>query len=198
LIRLGTIMTTDVISTHQYGNWQFSLKSLMFVTTLVAIGAALVGISMVLAVLLVPLIIAGLVRTIRVAAHHEKIGSAKPALFATFCNSVALVVATIAVGLATMVVAAMAATLATLMLAVHVLRAARPIYQPLKRRLWQFIGAAGSMVVATVSRIRPILILRCLQVQAVARTLSLVAISRRLCRQCWCGTTNGRGEVHTS
>jgi hypothetical protein len=182
-------MTSDLGSTRHEGAWQFSLKSLMFVTTIVAICAALVSISIVLAVVFVPLIVAGLARTIHVVAQQARTGSKKPGLVVTFCNSIALVVATISVGLATISVAAMAAVLAAMMVTIHVLRAARPIYQPLARRLGQLLLQTRGVVFAFVSRIQLVGVLRWLQVHAVARTLTLLSTSRRLFQQCWSGTT---------
>jgi hypothetical protein len=183
-------MTTDATSAYQYVSWQFSLKGLMFVTTIVAICAALFGVSMLLAAILVPLIVAGFMRTIRVATQHETTGCTKPGLFVTFCNSVALVVATIAVGLATMAVAAVAGTLAAIMVTAHVLRAARPIYWPLTRVLLALLIRARNTAIRMMSRIQPVAVLRWLQVHAVAKTLSLLATNRRLFQQCWYGTTS--------
>jgi hypothetical protein len=47
-------MTTHGMHERACRSWQFSLRGLLFVTTIVAIGAAIVSVSLQLAVLLVP------------------------------------------------------------------------------------------------------------------------------------------------
>ena len=153
-------MATHGMHERACRSWQFSLRGLMFVTTMVAIGAAIVSVSVGLSVLLVPLMAAGLFGTIRIAARQEAAGGAKTRLFATFSKSVVLIVATIAIGMATIAVAAMAGVLATLMVMIHVLRMARGIYRPIGRRLWQLLVEATKKGAMVVSRIEPVAILR--------------------------------------
>jgi hypothetical protein len=171
-----------------YGAWQFSLRSLMFVTMIVAVCAALVNISLVLAVLLIPLIATGLVRTMRVVMRHEAVGQrngAVPGLFATLCQSIAILVAMIAVGAATVASAGLTATLIALMIVVHVFRAARVAYRPVTTRASRVLRNLLLRCWAVVSRIKPIAILRWLQLHAVSFTLALFGVCRRLYRQNW-------------
>jgi hypothetical protein len=181
-------MTTNVLCVRQHGAWQFSLKSLMFVTMVVAICAALVHISLALAVVLIPLIAAGLVRTIRVVTRTEATGDreAVPGLFATFCRSIALIIAMIGVGVAAISFAGVTAVLIAVMVVIHVFRATGILYHPIMNRT-----RLGSIKLArwtwkTLTRIKPVGILRWIQAYAVAGTLSLFGICRRLWQQWWC------------
>jgi hypothetical protein len=70
-------MTTQGMHERACRSGQFSLRGLLFVTTVVAIAAAIVSVSLQLAVLVVPLMALGLLRTIRIAARQEALGGAK-------------------------------------------------------------------------------------------------------------------------
>ncbi len=83
--------------------WQFSVRGLMFITVVVAICAALAGVSPVLAVALLPLMVVGLIRTARAPK-----GSG---LFVTFCESLVLAVLFIVVSAAALAVACVAGSL---------------------------------------------------------------------------------------
>jgi hypothetical protein len=76
-----------------FRGWQFSLRGLFFVTTIVAIAAAIVGLSVGLAVLVVPLMAAGLLRTIRIAARQEAAGGLRTPVAALVYHYVLTVVA---------------------------------------------------------------------------------------------------------
>jgi hypothetical protein len=180
-------MTSNVVHARKYANWQFSLKSLMFVTMIVAVCAALVNISAALAVLLIPLIVAGLVRTVRVVTRAEADGvrEAVPGLFATFCRSIAIIIAMIGVGVATVSFAGVAAALIAVMIVIHILRAAGVLSHPLLVRARQGLIKLAKWSCTTATRIKPLAILRWLQAHAVACTLSLLAACRRLFRQWW-------------
>jgi hypothetical protein len=180
-------MTSNIVSARQYASWQFSLKSLMFVTMIVAVCAALVNISAVLAIFLIPLIVVGLLRTVRVVTRAETRGirEAVPGLFATFCRSIVIIIATIGVGVATVSFAGVAAALIAVMLVIHVLRAAGVLSHPLLIRAGKGLIKLAKCSWTTVTRINPVAILRWLQAHAVAGTLSLYAVGRRLFRQWW-------------
>ena len=181
-------MTTNVTCAREHGAWQFSLKSLMFVTMVVAICAALVHISVALAIVLIPLIAAGLVRTIRVVTQTEAKGvrEGAPGLVVTFCRSIALIIAMMGVSVAAISFAGITAVLIAMMVVIHVFRATGILYHPImnRARLGSFKLAKWSW--KTLTRIKPVAILRWFQAHAVAGTLSLFAVGRRLLRQWWC------------
>jgi hypothetical protein len=159
----------------------------MFVTMIVAVCAALVNISAALAVLLIPLIVASLVRTVRVVTRAEAGGvrEAVPGLFVTFCRSVAIIISMIGMGVATVSFAGVAAALIAVMIVIHILRAAGVLSHPLLIRGRQGLIKLAKWCWTTVTRIKPVAILRWLQLHAVAGTLSLFAACRRLFRQWW-------------
>lgn len=162
----------------------------MFVTMVVAVCAALVHISAVLAVMLVPLIAAALVRTVRVVTREETArhaGRAAPGLFATFCQSVAILIAMIAVGITAVSFAGITGLLIAVMVVIHVFRAARVVYRPVTNRIGFVLRSLAEQCRAIVSRIKPVAILRWLQLQAVTGTLWLFRVCRRLFRQSWSG-----------
>jgi hypothetical protein len=181
-------MTTNVMSARRHGVWQFSLKSLMFVTMVVAVCAALVHISIPLAVLFIPLITAGLLRTLRVVTRSEANGAreAVPGVFATFCRSIALMVAMIGAGAAAISFAGVSAVLMAVMVIIHVCRATGIVSHPILSRVRRGLLKLGRWCWMALSRIKPVAVLRWFQARMVARTLSLFAICRRLSRQWWC------------
>ncbi len=180
-------MTSNAMYARPYGGWQFSLKSLMFVTMVVAVGAALIHISVALAVLLIPLFAAGLLRTIRVVTRAETDGvrPKAPGLFVTFCRSIALIVAMIAVGMTAISFAGVTAILIAVMLLIHVCRVTGVISHPIVNRARRGLFRFGKWCWSTLTRIQPVAILRWFQAHAVTSTLSLCAVCRRLSGQWW-------------
>ena len=180
-------MTSNVMYARPYGSWQFSLKSLMFVTMVVAVCAALIHISVALAVLLIPLFAAGLLRTIRVVtrAETEGVRQKAPGLFVTFCRSIALIVAMIAMGMTAISFAVVTAILIAVMVVIHVCRATGVLYHPIVNRARRGLFKLGKWCWSTLTRIRPVAIVRWFQAHAVTSTLSLFAVCRRLSRQWW-------------
>jgi hypothetical protein len=110
---------------------------------------------------------------------------AVPGLFATFCRSIAIIIATIGVGVATVSFAGVAAALIAVMLVIHVLRAAGVLSHPLLIRARQGLIRLAKCGWTTVTRIKPVAIVRWLQAHAVTSTISLFAACRRLFWQWW-------------
>jgi hypothetical protein len=195
-------MVNAVIELPRYPNWQFSLKSLMFVTTLVAVSAALVHIALALAILAIPLIAAALARTILVLGRERPTDDAhvRPKLFATFCNSMFLIVALISICLAATVLSGVTAAL----IAMTVLRRLLAV---VSRRILPVAARAGKLLIVMwnaraeiVSRLKPGAMLDSLQAWSLVGTLSLMGMSRRLFRQCCCCPlrTAAVSSVHSS
>jgi hypothetical protein len=186
--RQGKLMTANVMCARQQGAWQFSLKSLLFMTMIVAVCAALVHISIALAVVFIPLIVAGLFRTIRVVVRFDATAARKaaPGQFATFCRSISLIVAMIGISAATLFLAGVAAMLIAVMIGIHVCRATGVIYHPIFSRARRGLFGLAKWCGRAFSQIKPVAIVRWSQAHAVAGTLSLFALCRRLSCQWWC------------
>ena len=107
----------DVMRSHR--KWTFSLKSLMFLTSIVAVCSALIGVSAVLAVLCLPLIAAALVRTVR-ASTRTGGGDQRRGLLATFCDSLVIVLCLIGASVTAFMAACCALALIVLCIAVRV------------------------------------------------------------------------------
>jgi hypothetical protein len=198
-------MAGTVFASRWYPSWQFSLKSLLFVTTVVAICAALVYIALPLAVLAIPFVAAALVRTMFVTSRQDAKDThgPRPTLFATFCFSIFLIVATIMMSLAATALAGIAASLFALAIVRRVLSRVVTLIRPVAVRLWQLMIAVWKSRKELIARLESVAILDSLQLWSVAATLSLVSASRRLFRQCWCppraafDSSNGHATTRT-
>jgi hypothetical protein len=184
-------MACTAMELHRYPNWQFSLKSLMFVTTLVAVCAALVQIALPLAVAIIPLIGAAWVRTVLVVARPkaDNMHHGPPRLVATFCYSLWLIVAMILLCLATITLAGIAAMLIAMTIAGRVLKTCSTRVWPVAKRAGQLALTIWCGRREIYSRLKPGPVLDWLRVWAVAGTLALVSASCRLFRQYWCGAS---------
>jgi hypothetical protein len=182
-------MGSTAMELRRYPNWQFSLKSLMFVTTLVAICAALVQIALPLAVVIIPLIGAAWIRTVLVVARPnvDIPQNGPPKLVATFCYSLWLIVAMIFLCLATIALAGIAAVLIATTIASRVFKTCGKLVRPVAKRAGQLALAMWYARREMYSRFKPGAVLDWLRFWAVAGTLALVTASRRLLRQYWCG-----------
>jgi hypothetical protein len=179
-------MASSAMEMRQCSKWQYSLKSLMFVTTLVAVCAALVQIALPLAVITIPLIAAALVRTMLMTSRRSASDGARPRLIATFCYSVCLLVVTILMCLAAASLAGIAAALIATTIVRCVFTSAGTLVRPIVTRAWLLLLAVWNHRAEIVSRLRPGAILDWLQLWSVVGTLYLLSLSRRLFRQCWC------------
>lgn len=110
------------------GGFQFSLRSLFFVTFVAALCSALVRASVMLGIIFVPLFALALVRTMRAVSANSLTepdhGEAR-GLFSTFCQSTFLIFSLIVVSVATMFAAGIASTLFVLG---QVVRSCPPTY----------------------------------------------------------------------
>jgi hypothetical protein len=88
----------------QRGRWQFSLRTLLFLMSIVAICSMLIGVSAVLAIVVVPFFTLALIRTLRLNQPlPDEAGSERKrrGLFATFFASFVLIITLVAVSIAT-------------------------------------------------------------------------------------------------
>ena len=81
--------------------------------------------------------------------------------------------------------AGMTALLIAAMVVIHVFRATGVLYHPIVNRARRGLARFGRWCWSTLTRIKPVAIVRCFQALAVAGTISLFAVCRRLSRQWW-------------
>jgi hypothetical protein len=164
--------------------WSYSLKSLMFLSFVVAICSAIIGVSVVLAAVCVPFIVGALVRTMRI--HGQTTTSEQPpGLFATFGRSLAIVFCLIAVSAIAVMVACCAGVLIMLGIVRHLLRPAAVLLSVSIRQLsyvsiniWHHLGSpiVQAKVVEAFYMIRGL---------TITTTLSLFSACRTLWRRWW-------------
>ena len=129
---------------HRRG-WQFSLRTLLFLTTIVAFCAMLIGVSAVLAIVIVPFFAMALVRTMHTCRAHADESSnerKRRGLLATFCASLVLLITLVAVSVATALFAVAAAALLSLD---FVARCSKPVIarlQPARKQASRMTRAA--------------------------------------------------------
>jgi hypothetical protein len=124
--------------------WQFSLRTLLFLTTIIAFCSMLVGVSASLAIIIVPFFAMALVRTLRTRQPlaDEAIKRRRHGLMTTFCASLGLIVTLLAVSAATAVFALATASLIALD---FVARCCRPVIarlQPVLKQAWRMTRVA--------------------------------------------------------
>lgn len=124
--------------------WQFSLRTLLFLMSIVAFCSMLIGVSAILATVIVPFFAMALVRTLRTRRPlaDEAIERRRRGLMTTFCASLVLIVTLLAVSAATAVFALATATLIALDFAA---RGCRPVFarlQPVLKQAWRMTRVA--------------------------------------------------------
>jgi hypothetical protein len=163
---------------------------MLFVTTLACLCAALFHASPILALAFVPIIAAALAGTFRLlSTDDEKRGlAARRGLFATFCQSLDIVLWLILVLLGTLA----AATLAGLL---FVLPATARAAAPLVPAVRKTARGISRLLLATWQRIQPTIVqlslsttLRWAHAKAVTATIRLASTGRRLWRTYWLPT----------
>jgi hypothetical protein len=164
--------------------WSYSLKSLMFLSFVVAICSAIIGISIVLAAVCLPFIVAALVRTMRIRGRTTA-GKQPSGMFATFCRSLAIVFCLIVVSAIAFVVACGAAVLILLGVVRHLLRPVAVLLRASVRHLshisiivWNHLGSP--LLHAKIAK--DFLMTRNL---AITTTRALFSVYRKLWRRCW-------------
>ena len=164
--------------------WSYSLKSLMFLSFIVAICSAIIGVSLVLAAVCLPFIAGALIRTIRIHGRTT-VAEPPPRLFATFCHSLAIVVCLVAVSAIAFVVACCAGMLIMLGIVGHLCRPVAALMSVCVRHVlhismnvWHHLRSPA--VHAKIAEV--FLMIRDL---AVAATRSLISICRTLWRRWW-------------
>jgi hypothetical protein len=173
---------------HYRKRWQFSLRTLLFLMSIVALCSMLIGVSAVLAIVIVPFFVFALVRTLRInapATDEEHIARQRRGLMATFCASLVLILTLLAVSFATVVFALMAASLVVLDL---VARYCKPIVanlQPVFRRAWWIAVRTGRAVASLASYSNIQRFLNWSSGNAMLATRYLVAATGILHRRCW-------------
>jgi hypothetical protein len=164
--------------------WSYSLKGLLFLSFVVAISSAIIGVSVVLAAVCLPFIVGALVRTVRI--HGQTTASEKPpGLFATFCGSLAIVFCLIAVSAIAFMAACCAAVLIVLGTLQHPLRPVAALLKVGVRNLSHIMSNVwyqlrSPTVHAAIAKV--FFIVRDL---AVTTTRSLFSASRTLWRRWW-------------
>ncbi|MEX2317263.1 MAG: hypothetical protein WD669_08935 [Pirellulales bacterium] len=170
-------------ASHTDRRWQFSLRGLMFVTAVVCFWSALVHASLVLAIIVMPLLLAALVRTVRIAGSRQtemRPRTWRHGLFGTFCTSLQLVAALIAVS-------GGVAAAGFLIIGLLLLGFAVRLCAPLGRFLWRvamdvsrFSALLWKRVQPNLARVEPRAVIPWAIALAVAGTRRLVETAERL------------------
>jgi hypothetical protein len=168
--------------------WTFSLKGLMFLTLVVAVCSAIVGAAPAAAVIFVPLTVAALLRTMRVrqrmaAVEHECGG--RRGLFATFCQSLALITFLLIVLTAAFLSACGAGILIALGAAS---RLSHPLVMVLRRlvvRAWHVGATVWNSVRMRTRGLTLADVFGVVRSYAIRATVLLFSASRLLVRRCW-------------
>ena len=157
--------------------WQFSMRGLMFVTSVVAVYAALVGVSPVFAVALLPLILAAFVRTTRAPE-----GSG---LFVTFCESLVVVVALIMVSAAAFALACVAGSLIVAGVSYRLCTPANGVVRASAKYVWRLVVKVLRDLQRWALRVKPDSIYDRVCAYSMTATVILADATRRLFRRCW-------------
>lgn len=166
--------------------WSYSLKSLLFLSCVVAIYSAIMGSSVVLAVMCLPFFVGALVRTRRI---HRQTAADEPraGLFVTFCRSMVIEFCMIAVSTIAIAVASCAGVLIVLGIVVrHVLRPVGVLLRAIVRyasrisiHFWRRVMTPGVYGAAAKGFVA-------IRDFAVTMTRSLFSACRTLWRRWWC------------
>jgi hypothetical protein len=168
------------------GPWQFSLRTLLFLMSVVALCSMLIGVSAVLAVVIVPFFTMALVRTLRINRPQPDEASGKRrGLFATFCASFVLIITLLTVSIATAFFALATAGLIVLDFVACCCKPAIARLQPVLTRAWR-ISRAAALRLASLGRYSNIQrALHWSSAQARLGTRYLVATTSILHRRYW-------------
>jgi hypothetical protein len=172
----------------QRGPWQFSLRTLLFLMSVVAFCSMLIGVSAVLAIVVVPFFAMALIRTLRLNQPlPDGAGSERKrrGLFATFFASFVLIITLVAVSIAT---AGFALATAGLIVLDLVARCSTPVIARLQlvlKRVWRMSRVATGHLAsfASYSNIRRAL--HWTSAHARSGTRQLVAATGVLHRRYW-------------
>ena len=177
-------MHTHIADSRCCRKWSYSLKSLMFVSFVVAICSAIIGVSVVLATVCLPFILGAFVRTMRIHGKTTA-GEQSPGLFVTFCRSLTIEFCLIAVSAIAFMVAGCAGVLIILGIVRRLLRLVAVLLSVIVRHLshistkvWHHVRSPA--VHATIAEV--FFIIREL---AITTTRSLFSASRTLWRRWW-------------
>jgi hypothetical protein len=164
--------------------WTYSLKSLMFLTSVVAVCSALIGVSMVLAVFCFPFVAAALMRTMRIQGRAS-VGEQHHGLFVTFCQSLLIFASLISVSAIAFMVACCAGALIVLGVAVH-------LFKPVAKALWTGLSHLLQFMIRLWENFRSpafqdnaVAVYKSIRAIAVMATVSLVASSNILFQRWW-------------
>jgi hypothetical protein len=168
--------------------WKFSLKGLMFLTFVVAVCSALVGASPVLAIIVVPLIAAALIRMIRVnqrIAGTTNDRTHRRGLFTSFCRSLALILCLLVV----FTTASFAACVVGLLIALGAAaRLCRPLVAIVRRYAtiaWRVASSVWRSVRRRTHGVEVSHLFGLVRSHAVRGTALLIAACRVLIRHFW-------------
>lgn len=166
---------------------QFSLRTLFFVTTVVCLCAASFQASPLFAMAFVPIVAAALVGTLRAvaAANLESATAARRGLFATFCQSLAIVLSFLVVALGTLTAAAAVGSLYLLSAMVRAAAPLVPAVRKIARAVRRFVVAIWQRVQPAIAQFNLSAALRGARAKAVTATNTLAATGLRLWRRYW-------------
>jgi hypothetical protein len=172
----------------QRGPWQFSLRTLLFLMSVVALCSMLIGISAVLAIVIVPFFAMALVRTLRINRPLPDASGAerkRRGLFATFCASFVLIVTLLTVSIATAFFALATAGLIVLDFVARCCKPAIARLQPVLTRAWRISRAAALRLASVASYSNIQRAIHWTSAQARLGTRYLVAATSLLHRRYW-------------
>ena len=178
----------QVSDRHRGSRWQFSLRTLLFLMSVVAFSSMLVGLSAVLAVVIVPFFAIALVRTLRIngqAADDAGREQRRRGLVATFFGSLVLILTLLVVSIATALFACVAAFLVVLDLMAR-------FCKPFVARSWPVLQRAGRIALPAARRVASLVsysnmqrFLNWTSAYAMLATRHLVAATSVLHRRYW-------------
>jgi hypothetical protein len=168
--------------------WRFSLRSLMFLTFVVAICAGLAGLAPVLAAVGIPFIVAAYLRTVGATrAMPTDLSQLKkrPGLFKTFCASIALFVALVVASAATAAIAGVVVSLSLIAAAWRLGKALRNNSSNWASFGWTIIREVSKYVRRCAVLFPPGALFVWSRERAFAAMTFLFGASRRLFWNCW-------------
>jgi hypothetical protein len=159
--------------------YQFSLRTLMFITSVVCFAAALSGISPMIALGAAPFLAAAMFRTLRVVGRAQREAPAtRVRLFASFAQSLLIVVSLVVVAMVTSMAAALIGSIWMLELTVRAARMAFIVIHRLARFIRRTAIRAWKGVRPVALRINLPIVLYAVRERAVGATRQLIQFCR--------------------